>query len=203
MNELPIQFPITLRVSKGLPNLLSCFVFIFLSFTFVSCNADPESNATGSVDIPSAPALTEAPRVGHMAPDFVLQTLDGREVRLSDYRGHVVFLNFWATWCGPCKTEMPAMEQLYREFRPKGFVVLAVSTDAEGPTVTKPYRDALGLTFTIAHDADMLVGRLYGVRSLPQTFMVSREGVITHQIYGSRDWRDHEARAGIRQLLVR
>jgi peroxiredoxin len=172
---------------------------VLLTLTLISCDADPDSKATAR--LVSTVARTEAPHVGHLAPDFLLATLDGREVRLSDYKGHVVFLNFWATWCGPCKIEMPAMEQLYREFRSKGFAVLAVSIDPEGQEVTKPYRDALGLTFTIAHDPDGLVGRLYGVRSLPQTFMVSREGVITHQIFGARDWRDHEARVGIRQLL--
>ena len=118
-----------------------------------------------------------------------------------DYRGHVVFLNFWATWCGPCKIEMPAIEKLYREFRPKGLAVVAVSSDSEGAAVTRPYRDSLGLSFTIAHDPEMLVGRLYGVHSLPMTFLVNREGVITHQIFGARDWDDTEARSGIRQLV--
>lgn len=188
-----------LNLSKGLQNLLPFFVPIFLIVILTACDADPDSKATAP--LVSTVAQTVAPHVGHLAPDFLLETLDGREVRLSDYRGHVVFLNFWATWCGPCKIEMPAMEHLYREFRPKGFAVLAVSIDAEGSEVTKPYRDALGLTFTIAHDRDGLVGRLYGVRSLPQTYMVSREGVITHQIFGARDWRGHEARTGIRQLL--
>ena len=97
---------------------------------------------------------------------------------------------------------MPAIEQLYRELRPNGFAVLAVSSDPEGPAVTRPYRDALGLTFTIAHDPEMLVGRLFGVRALPLTFVVDRQGVITHQIFGSRDWNEPEARNGIRKLLL-
>jgi peroxiredoxin len=161
----------------------------------------PDSEATGALDLQPIPVLTEAPRVGHLAPDFLLPTLDGREIRLSDYRGHVVFLNFWATWCGPCKVEMPAMEHLYREFRGKGFAILAVSTDAEGAAVTRPFRDAMGLSFTIAHDPDMIAGRLFGVRTLPVTFLVNREGVITHQVFGARDWEDSEARSGIRKLL--
>jgi peroxiredoxin len=179
---------------------LAAFPCFLLAVTLgvVACDADPESSALSN---PPGPALTEAPRVGHLAPDFLLQTLDGREVRLSDYRGHLVLLNFWATWCGPCKIEMPGIEQVYREFRSKGFAVLAVSSDPEGAAVTRPYRDSLGLTFTIAHDPEMLVGRLYGVRSLPVTFMVNREGVITHQIFGARDWGDPEARTGIRKLL--
>jgi peroxiredoxin len=207
---------VTLSIAKGLDSntarffallRMTCwsvarvFLLGLLTLSLVSCDADPESRAIGTQETPVELAPTEAPRVGHLAPDFLLQTLDGREVRLSDYRGHVVFLNFWATWCGPCKIEMPAIEKLYREFRPKGFAVMAVSSDSEGAAVTRPYRDSLGLSFTIAHDPEMFVGRLYGVHSLPITFLVNRQGVITHQIFGARDWDDNEARIGIRQLL--
>jgi len=168
------------------------------------CDGISEREATaneGALIAAAAPVLTEAPRVGHLAPDFVLTTLDGREVRLSDYRGHVVFLNFWATWCGPCKVEMPAMERLYREYRRQGFAILAVSSDPEGAAVTRPFRDSLGLSFTIAHDQDAVVMRMYGVRTLPHTFLVDRRGVITHQIFGARDWEGAEARDGIQKLL--
>lgn len=187
----------------ALTQSLLSLILVVLTLILVSCNADSESNAIGNLDSPPDSVLTETSRVGHLAPDFLLQTLDGREIHLSDYRGHVVFLNFWATWCGPCKIEMPAIEKLYREFRPKGLAVVAVSSDSEGAAVTRPYRDSLGLSFTIAHDPEMLVGRQYGVHSLPVTFLVNREGVITHQIFGARDWDDNEARSGIRQLLQR
>src|SRR5207245_9425475 len=96
---------------------------------------------------------------------------------------------------------MPAIERLYREYRRQGFTILAVSTDLEGPAVTRPYRDALGLTFTIAHDPEAVVMRLYGVRTLPVRFLVDREGVITHQIFGARDWQEPEAHDGIRRPL--
>src|SRR2546428_9568537 len=104
----------------------------------LGCDKAPGSEATGNASVGSTPVLTEAPRIGHLAPDFVLTSLDGREVRLADYRGHVVFLNCWATWCGPCKVEMPAIERLYREYRRQGFTILAGSTDLEGPAVTEP-----------------------------------------------------------------
>ena len=175
-------------------------LLLFL-LTTVSCDPVPKAGDAQESGGTATPVLSEAPRVGHLAPDFLVHTLDGRDVRLSDYRGHVVFLNFWATWCGPCKVEMPAMETLYREYRPKGFAVLAVSTDAEGGAVTAPFRDALGLSFTIGHDPEMTVGRLYGVRTLPLTFLIGRDGVITHQIFGARDWGNAEARSGIRKLL--
>ena len=99
---------------------------------------------------------------------------------LSDLRGKVVLLNFWATWCGPCRVEMPAMEELYRTFSRKDFEILAVSTDAQGVAVTRPFQEN-HLTFPILHDADYRVGLTYGAE-LPMTFMVDRQGVVRHQI---------------------
>ena len=182
---------------------IAVLVGVLFSAGGLGCDSAPggEAPENAGVAAPAVPVLTEAPRVGHLAPDFVLTTLDGREVHLSDYRGHVLFLNFWATWCGPCKVEMPAIERLYREYRRQGLAILAVSTDLEGPAVTRPYRDALGLTFTIAHDPETVVMRLYGIHTLPVTFLVDRQGVITHQIIGARDWQEPEARDGIRRLL--
>ncbi len=140
-------------------------------------------------------------RVGDPAPNFTLWDLNDDVVSLSQYRGKVVFLNFWATWCGPCRVEMPAMEQLYREFDRKDFEVLAISTDPQGVTVTRPFKDSLGLTFPILHDSDFRVGISYGARSLPMTFLVDRRGIITHRIFGARDWRSPEARQLIRTVL--
>jgi len=177
------------------------FVCLLILAAFMSCDRASESDQTGYGDMQPIPVLTEAPRVGRLAPDFVLRTLDGRDVRLSDYRGHVVFLNFWATWCGPCKVEMPAMERLYQDYRRQGFVILAVSSDPEGAAVTKPFRDSLELSFPIAHDPEMVVGRMYGVRTLPVTFLIARDGMITHQIFGMRDWQDPESREGIGKLV--
>src|SRR5207247_9043260 len=101
----------------------------------------------------------------------------------------------------PGEVEMATMGRLFRADRRQGFAILAVSGDPEGPAVANPYREALGLTCAIAHDPDAVVMRLYGVRTLPVTYLVDREGVITHQIFGARDWQDAEARDGIRRLL--
>ena len=104
---------------------------------------------------------------GEEAPNFQLRDMEGRVVALSDLRGKVVLLNFWATWCGPCRVEMPAMEQLYRTFPRKDFEILAVSTDPQGAAVTRPFQQENHLTFTILHDAEYRVGLTYGARSLP------------------------------------
>jgi peroxiredoxin len=142
-----------------------------------------------------------AVKLGEPAPNFQLRDLDGHLVALSDLRGKVVLLNFWATWCGPCRVEMPAMEQLYRTFLRKDFEILAVSTDAQGVAVTRPFQQENHLTFPILHDPDFFVGLTYGARSLPMTFMVDREGVIRHQIFGARDWGAPEARQLVQMLM--
>jgi len=140
-------------------------------------------------------------KVGDEAPDFQLRDLEGNVVALSRLRGKVVLLNFWATWCGPCRVEMPAMEQLYRTFSRQDFEILAVSTDPQGAAVTRPFRQELGLTFPILHDAEFRVGLAYGARTLPMSFVVDRNGLVRQKIPGARDWIAPEAKELIRALL--
>jgi len=140
-------------------------------------------------------------KVGEAAPNFQLRDMNGQVVALSDLRGKVVLLNFWATWCGPCRVEMPAMEQLYRTYPRKDFEILAVSTDAQGAAVTRPFQQENHLTFPILHDSDFRVGLAYGARTLPMTFMVDREGVVRQQIFGARDWSAPEAHQLIQMLM--
>ena len=140
-------------------------------------------------------------KLGEPAPNFQLRDMQGHLVALSDLRGKVVMVNFWATWCGPCRVEMPAMEALYRTFSRKDFEILAVSTDAQGISVTRPFQQENHLTFPILHDADYRVGLTYGARSLPMTFMVDRQGVIRHQIFGARDWGAVEAQQLVQMLM--
>ncbi|MDP1769171.1 MAG: TlpA family protein disulfide reductase [Nitrospirota bacterium] len=140
-------------------------------------------------------------KLGEPAPNFRLRDLNGQMVSLSDLRGKVVLLNFWATWCGPCRVEMPAMEELYRTFSRNDFEILAVSTDAQGASVTRPFQQENHLTFPILHDADYRVGLTYGARSLPMTFMVDRQGIVRHQIFGARDWGATEAHQLVQMLM--
>ena len=138
---------------------------------------------------------------GEPAPNFQLRDMNGRIMSLSDLRGKVVLLNFWATWCGPCRIEMPAMERLYRTYDRKDFEILAVSTDAQGVAVTRPFQQENKLTFPILHDADFRVGLSYGARTLPMTFMVDRQGIVRQHIFGARDWEAPEAHQLIEMLM--
>ncbi|MBI3356481.1 MAG: TlpA family protein disulfide reductase [Nitrospirae bacterium] len=140
-------------------------------------------------------------KVGDEAPNFQLRDLTGNVMSLSRLRGKVVLLNFWATWCGPCRVEMPAMEQLYRTFPRGEFEILAVSTDPQGAAVTRPFQQEMGLTFPILHDSEYRVGLTYGARTLPMTFMVDRQGIVRQKIFGARDWDSPEARDLINTLM--
>lgn len=127
--------------------------------------------------------------VGKMAPDFQLPDLNDTEVRLSDYRGKVVFLNFWATWCKPCREEMPSMEVLYKNFEKDGLVVLAVSIDR---VTTKkeipPFVKTLNLTFPILVDSWGQTDKRYKLMGVPETYIIDREGTLREKVIGPRDW---------------
>jgi cytochrome c biogenesis protein CcmG, thiol:disulfide interchange protein DsbE len=124
------------------------------------------------------------PEIGSLAPDFVLDTPDG-PFRLSDARGEVVVLNFWATWCGPCLFEMPEFQEVHEERGPEGIRIVAVNlTSADSREAAMRFVDQLGLTFTIAFDDTGSVAQRYGVLSLPATFFIDRDGITRARSYG-------------------
>ncbi len=135
------------------------------------------------------------------APDFVARDLQGKPTRLSELRGKVVFLNLWATWCAPCREEMPSLEMLQRDMAGMDFVILAVSEDATGAEAVKPYVDEFGFTFPILLSPDGAVGRKYGITGYPETFIIDKTGqVVVHHV-GPRHWADSGVRAMLRQLI--
>ena len=143
------------------------------------------------------------PGVGRAIDYVALEPLDevGLPLELSDLQGKVVLMNFWATWCGPCRIEMPAMEQLYRSFSRKDFEILAVSTDPQGAAVTRPFQQEMGFTFPVLHDADFRIGLRYGARTLPMTFLIDQRGIIRKRIFGARDWNTPEGRRLVQSLM--
>lgn len=132
-------------------------------------------------------------RTGFAAPDFALSDLNGVRHQLSMYRGKVVFLNIWATWCPPCREEMPSMQRLWERFRGKDFVMLAVSEDAGGATVVERFAREIGLTFPILLDADGGLPEHYSVTGFPETFIIDRSGKIIRHVVGPAEWDSPEA----------
>lgn len=136
-----------------------------------------------------------------LAKEFALPGPKGSTVKLRDFRGKVIFLNFWATWCPPCLEEMPAMEQLYQRYRERGLVVLALSEDTEGEKVVTPFFQDHKLTFPVAYDSKMKVAELYLLLGLPSTYLINREGQIVATALGARAWDSPDAHILIESLL--
>lgn len=132
-----------------------------------------------------AEVLIPGPQPGFLAPDFSLQTLDGELVTLSEFRGQPVLVNMWASWCTPCKYEMPAIQGVYEEYRDQGFTVLAVNlTKKDVLSSVKSFVEEHGLTFPILLDQDGRVEEAYQLRGLPTSFFIDRDGIIQSVVIG-------------------
>ncbi len=125
-----------------------------------------------------------APEVGKLAPDFQLSDLDGQSVSLSDFRGQPVLVNFWATWCGPCRYEMPFLQRIHEEQAVNGLVVLGVNL-GESPDEVREFMGEFGLSFTTLLDSRQEVGLMYNVRAIPTTLLIDGNGVIRDRKVGA------------------
>lgn len=151
--------------------------------------------------------MAEGAVVGRGAPAFEAATVEGERVSLAELRGEVVLLNVWATWCGPCRDEMPSMERLHRELAPQGLRIVAVSVDgapgalSAGGNVAEFARE-LGLTFTIWHDPSGSVQRVYRTTGVPESFVIDRDGVIQKKVIGGTEWDEGSHPELLRRLLA-
>jgi len=136
-----------------------------------------------------------------VAPDFSLRDIDGNIRPLASFRGRVVLLSFWATWCTPCRTELPMLETLFQAYKDHGFEVIAVASDVQGVEVVQPFVSQLHLSFTTLLDNTGQVTRLFGVTSLPTTYLLDREGRLITVAIGSHDWTNADAHTLIRSLF--
>jgi peroxiredoxin len=148
---------------------------------------------------------------GTVAPDFEVKDLGGGLVRLSDHRGEVVLVNIWATWCPPCREEMPSMERLYQEVGENAFEIMAVSVDAELGLLDKDgqvggdiqaFADSLGLTFPMLHNPSGDIQRLYRTSGVPETFLIGRDGIIYKKVAGGTEWDAPQHKELIQRLLA-
>jgi peroxiredoxin len=132
-------------------------------------------------------------------PDFAFQTLDGARVDRDVLKGQVTIVNFWATWCPPCRVEIPALQDLHEEFAGEGLVVLGLSTDAGGPGAVTAFLEERGVTYPVAMADAATRNAFGGVTALPTTFILDRQGVIRHRVFGF--FAPPAMRAAVRRLL--
>lgn len=152
-------------------------VLLFAGLAWIFFSADRAGVSTSGA-IP-------APRQGFLAPDFTLTTLDGESYTVSELRGQAILINLWATWCPPCRAEMPAIQKLYDEYKDQGFVLLAVNmTYQDDLFAIEPFMQDYGLSFPILLDETGDVARKYELRSLPSSFFVDRDGLIQEVVIG-------------------
>ena len=147
--------------------------------------------------------LSKKPRIkeGLPAPDFTFPGLDGRLVRLSDYRGKVVLLNIWATWCPPCVEEMPSMEKLYQVLKGRDFEILAASIDKPGAKAVAPFMQKYKLTFPAVINPEGTIQNLYGTTGVPESFIIDKKGVIRKVVIGPIGWNTPEVIRFFQNLL--
>jgi peroxiredoxin len=163
------------RITLNWKILIAVVALSALGFALVDLSGSRDRQFMPQPEVSSG--LDIAPIAGALAPDFRLQNLEGEEVQLSDFRGRAVLINLWATWCGPCRLEMPAIQDRYESYEQDGLIVLAVNFD-ESEGAVRDFRDELGLTFQILLDPGAIVQKLYRNRNYPSSFFIDEAGVI-------------------------
>ncbi len=145
-------------------------------------------------------SLASSGLTGQTAPDFVLKSATGENLRLSEYRGDVVMINFWATWCGPCRQEMPLLDELYGRYQRVGFNLLGVNIDDDSRRAMAMVNE-LGISFPVLFDEDKKVSKLYEVEAMPLTLLLDREGTVRHVHHGYQPGYEQKYLNEIRSLL--
>jgi len=138
---------------------------------------------------------------GTTSINFVASNLDGKLRRLDEFKGKVIFLNFWATWCKPCEEEMPSMQRVYDVLKGRNFDMVAISVDTEGPEVVRKFVERYGLTFTVLLDPKGKIKDGYKTTGVPETFIIDQNGVIAEKIRGPRNWDDKRSLKMVLDLL--
>jgi peroxiredoxin len=148
----------------------------------------------------SAPSAAAMPSAGELAPDFVLKSASGKNIRLSELRGQVVMINFWATWCGPCRQELPLMYKIYQRYRDTGFVVLAVNIEEDTAHSAKVAK-SMKLGFPVLFDPEKRVSRQYDPPAMPATLIVDKDGRVRYVHLGYKPGYEDAYERQVRELL--
>lgn len=174
-------------------------VSLFVGFTAFAGADEIEEEGPNEMQTQLMEAGFQVFRSPVQAPDFTIKSLEGEDVSLSSFQGKTVILNFWATWCPPCRAEMPSMQVMYEELRNEGIELVAVDLQEPERTVKK-FIEENGYTFTILLDSRGSIGAQYGVRSIPTTFIIDAEGYAVAQLVGSREWESEELYDALRNV---
>ena len=158
------------------------------------------SIALGAVLALCAVSSMAATAVSGPAPDFTLKSQDGSNIKLSELRGQVVMVNFWASWCGPCRQEMPLLEQLYQRYQPMGFTLLGVNVEEDSAAANKILKE-IPVSFPILYDNKNSVSEHYQVRAMPSTFLIDRDGNIRYLHKGYQPGYEEDYQQQIRELV--
>lgn len=177
--------------------MIKRIVFALLTVTLlVAIGCKKENNAVKPAADSNARAVE-----GSAAPDFTVRDLAGQEVKLASLKGKVVLVNFWATWCPPCKEEFPSMMKLNQSMTGKQFQMMAISIDEDGKEAVESYFKKSGMALPVFLDNDGAVSRSYGTTGVPETFIVDKAGIIQKKIIGGMDWSSPEVVAYLDELL--
>jgi thiol-disulfide isomerase/thioredoxin len=139
--------------------------------------------------------------LGRSVSNFTFPGLNGKMFSLADYRGKVVFLNIWATWCPPCRDEMPSMERLYQELKDEDFIILAVSVDSSGAKAVAPFVRNYQLTFPVLLDDKGKSRSLFKTTGIPESHIINKEGILVEKTIGPRDWDNPDTIQFLRELI--
>ncbi len=164
--------------------LLLTILFVFIACVFLIVFLREERDSTLKTTEPIQPGLK--------MPNFTFPDINGKEVSLSDHRGKVVLVNVWATWCPPCRQEMPSMQSLYEKFKGENFEILAVSIDSEGREAVAPFMRKMNLTFPALLDPGETIRSLYGITGVPESFIIDKQGILVEKIIGPINWATPE-----------
>jgi thiol-disulfide isomerase/thioredoxin len=161
---------------------LALLVSACLMLALTACQGSADTQAGSSSNASRSANRSQAPK--NLAPDFTLTDLDGNTVRLSDYRGRVVMVDFWATWCGPCRRTIPDLISLYRTYNADGFDVLGIALERRGRDPLVQYVEAAGIPYPVMMGNAELVGRYGGFRSIPMAFLIGKDGTVRDRFRG-------------------
>ncbi|HEY6838268.1 MAG TPA: TlpA disulfide reductase family protein [Geobacteraceae bacterium] len=167
---------------------ICCYILVLFALSLAACSKEQ----------PPAPA-----KEGNAAPDFTLKDLAGNDVHLKDLQGKVVLVNFWATWCPPCRSEIPSMMKLNQAMAGKPFQMLAISIDEGGKEAIEGYFKQSGTNLPALLDTNQKISKLYGTTGVPETFVVDKKGVILKKVVGAMEWSDPQVIQALNEIISR